>query len=395
MVSVNSSGEPGNNRSYGPSFSANGAFVAFESLASNLTEGDANNVSDVFLRDRASGTTLRVSAPPSGDSNGSSYRPSISADGGFVAFCSRSSNLVTDDANDVADAFLWERATGSISRVGVPVAGATASDGCLRVSLSSDAAIVAFAAVTGGSAGVFVHDRVAETTAAIVPEGNGPSGAGGVSISGDGRLVAFDSVATNLIADDSNRSRDVFVHDREAGTTSRVSVRTSGSQLPGDSGSSGVSVSRDGRFVVFGSTARGVVPGDSNGHEDVFRRELTTGQTLIASVNVFGQSANNSSYSPSVSADGLVVAFTSMAANIVAGDGNRQPDVFVRGTEFPAVAGDSSGPEETGAPAEESTAPVQADDDGPAPLVIYGGIAAGVLALLVAASLLLGRRGRA
>jgi hypothetical protein len=187
----------------------------------------------------------------------------------------------------------------------------------------------------------------------------------------------------------------VFVHDREAGTTSRVSVRTSGSQLPGDSGSSGVSVSRDGRFVVFGSTARGVVPGDSNGHEDVFRRELTTGQTLIASVNVFGQSANNSSYSPSVSADGLVVAFTSMAANIVAGDGNRQPDVFVRGTEFPAVAGDSSGPEETGAPAEESTAPVQADDDGPAPLVIYGGIAAGVLALLVAASLLLGRRGRA
>lgn len=396
MISVNSGGEPGNKRSYGPSLSADGAFVAFESLASNLSEGDSNNVSDIFLRDRAAGATLRVSAPAGGgDANGSSYRPSISGDGGFVAFCSRASNLVADDANGVADVFVWERATGSISRVAVPVSGGEASDGCLRVSANNDASIVAFAAVTGGSAGVFVYDRAAGTTTSLSPEANGPSGTSGLSISGDGRLVAFDSVADNLIANDSNRSRDVFLRDLDAGTTSRVSVRSSGSQLPGDSGSSGVSVSRDGRFVVFGSTARGVVPGDSNGREDIFRRDLLEGRTLIASVNVFGESANNSSYSPAVSADGLVVAFTSLAANLIAGDTNRQPDVFMRGTDFPETAGSSSGAEETGAPVEESTATVEPDDGGSGPLVVYAGIAAGIVALLVAVSLLLGRRGRA
>lgn len=395
-ISVNSGSEPGNKRSYGPSLSADGAFVAFESLASNLSEGDGNNVSDVFLRDRAAGATLRVSAPAGGgDANGASYRPSISGDGGFVAFCSRASNLVADDTNGVADVFFWERATGAISRIAVPGASEAASGGCLRVATNNAANIVAFTAVTDGSAGVFVHDRQTGTTTPLDPEANGPSGTGGLSVSGDGRLVAFDSVADNLIADDSNRSRDVFVRDLDAGTTSRVSVRSSGSQLPGDSGSSGVSVSRDGRFVVFGSTARGVVPGDSNGHEDIFRRDLLAGQTLIASVNVFGESANNSSYSPAVSADGLVVAFTSLAANLIAGDVNRQPDVFMRGTEFPETAGSSSGPEETGAPAEESTAPVQPDDGGPGSLVIYVGIAAGVVALRVAVSLLLGRRGRA
>lgn len=396
IVSVNSSGEPGNNRSYGPSLSGDGLFVAFESLASNLAEGDGNNVSDVFLRDLADGATLRVSAPAGGGAaNGSSYRPSISGDGSFVAFCSRASNLVADDANGVADVFVWQRATGAISRISVPSASQAASDGCLRVSANGAGNVVAFAAVTDGSARVFVYDQATGTTTSLGPEANGPSGTSGLSISGDGRLVAFDSVADNLITDDSNRSRDVFLRDLDADTTSRVSVRSSGSQLPGDSGSSGVSLSRDGRFVVFGSTARGVVPGDSNGREDIFRRDLAAGQTLIASVNVFGESANNSSYSPAISADGLVVAFTSLAANLIAGDTNRQADVFLRGTEFPETAGSSSGPEETGAPAEESTAPVPQDDGGPGKVVVYVGIAVSILVLLVVASLLLGRRGRA
>lgn len=397
IVSANSDGDPGNNRSFGPTMSADGTLVAFESLASNLADGDGNNVSDVFVRDIAAGETVRVSSPAGGgDANGASYRPSISADGNYAAYCSRAGNLVSGDTNDVADVFLWERASGSISRIEVTGASEAAADGCLRTAVNSDGSVIAFSAVTGGSAAVFVYDRAAGTTTNLVPDANGPSGTGGVAVSGDGRIVAFDSVADNLISEDTNRSRDVFVADRQAGTISRVSVRTSGSQLPGDSGSSGLSVSRDGRFVVFGSTARGVVPGDSNGREDVFRRDLQNGQTLIASVNTFNESANNSSYSPSINADGEVVAFNSLAANLIAGDGNRQPDVFLRGTDFPEVAGSASGPEETGPPVEEeSTEIVKSGDDGIPPLLVYGGIAAGVLVLLVGGSLLLGRRGRA
>lgn len=396
LVSASPDGGAGNNRSYAPSMSSDGAFVAFASLASDLTEGDGNNTADVFIRDRVNSTTTRVSSAGAGDADGSSFRPSISGDGNFVAFCSRAGNLVSDDTNGVADAFLWERTSGVITRIAVPGASPSASDGCLQVAADSDAGVVAFSAVTSGKAEVFVYDRASGAVTSLTEGADGPSGTGGVSISGDGSLIAFDSVADNLITGDSNRSRDVFVRDVKAGTTSRVSVRSDGSQLPGNSGTSGVSISSDGHFVVFGSTAQGVVAGDSNDSEDVFRRDLTAGLTTIASVNTLDQSANSSSYSPSVNSDGTVVAFTSLAANIVIGDGNRQPDVFVRETSFPDKAGDSDTPEDTGAPAEEeTTSPVSQDGGGMSPIVLYGGIAAGVVLLLAAGSLLLGRRGRA
>ena len=395
LVSANPDGVAGNGRSYGPTMSGDGNFVAFESLASDLVADDTNNAADILLRDRVEGITVRVSGPSGGNADGPSYRAAISHDGGWVAFCSRATNLTEGDANGLADVFLWERATGAITRIEVAGSADSASDGCLRVAVSGDAGVIAFSAVTGGSAGVFVHERATGSTTRLDPEANGPSGTGGMAVSGDGNTVVFDSVADNLIAEDTNRSRDVFAYDRAAATTSRVSVRTSGSQLPGNSGDSGVSVDGDGRYVVFGSTARGVVPGDSNGREDVFRRDLTEGETAIVSINISGQSANNSSYSPAINADGSVVAFTSMAANLVGGDGNRQPDVFIRGTTFPENAGSESGPEDTGAPAEEETAPIVATDDDSSPLLLYGAIAGGVIVLLIAASLLLGRRGRA
>jgi Tol biopolymer transport system component len=375
--------------------SGDGNFVAFESLASDLVPDDANNAADIFLRDRSAGVTVRVSGPGGADADGPSYRAALSNDGGWVAFCSTATNLVDGDTNGLADVFLWERATGAISRIEVAGGSESASEGCLRVAVSRDAGVIAFSAVTSGSAGVFVYDRAANTTTRIDPEANGPGGTGGVAVSGDGNIVVFDSVADNLIADDTNRSRDVFAYDRAASATSRISVRTSGSQLPGNSGGSGVSVNGDGRYVVFGSTAKGVVPGDSNGREDVFRRDRTEGKTAIVSINISGQSANNSSYSPAINSDGLVVAYTSMAANIVSGDGNRQPDVFLRGTTFLENAGAESGPEDTGAPEEEETAPVAAAEDDGTPLLLYGAIAGGVVVLLIAASLLLGRRGRA
>jgi Tol biopolymer transport system component len=377
--------------------SGDGQFVAFASLGSNLSPSDANNQSDVFLRDRSAGTTTRVSVGTGGsDADGSSYRPSISGDGSFVAFCSRASNLVADDTNGVADAFLWERTTGAITRIPVPGTTQAASDGCLSVSADNDGGVVAFSAVTGGTAGVFVYDRASGSTTAVTDGADGPSGTGGVAISGDGGVVIFDSLADNLVDNDTNRSRDVFARDRAAGTMSRVSVRSSGSQLPGDSGASGVGVSRDGRFAVFGSTARGVVQGDTNGFEDVFRRDLTSGETTIVSVNATDLSANNPSYSPAVNADGSQVVYTSLATNVVTGDGNRQPDVFVRGGTFPDRVGTSTEPEDTGAPQESDQTVVVGQDDGGLPrALLIGGIALGLAVVLAGGWLLLGRRGRA
>jgi Tol biopolymer transport system component len=262
--------------------------------------------------------------------------------------------------------------------------------------VNGDGALVAFAAATEGIARVYLHDRAIAATTEVTPEANGPSGGACLSISGDGEVIAFDSLADNLISDDTNRSRDVFTYARSSGALGRASIRTSGTQLPGDSGASGVSISSNGNFVVFGSKAEGVVAGDSNGREDVFRRDLAASKTTIASVNVFGEAANNSSYSPSIDADGSIVAFTSMAANLASGDSNRQPDIFLRDSDFPETAGSVVGPEETGPPPEDEL-PIAGtgEDSGPSDLLVYGAIAGGVLFLLVAGSLFLGRRGRA
>jgi Tol biopolymer transport system component len=396
MVSLASDGSQANNRSYAPHVSDDGQLVVFESLASNLVPGDANDVSDIYLRDLGALTTIRVSIASGGDdANGASYRPAISGDGAYVAFCSRATNLAAGDADAGAGVFIYERATATLTRVPVNSTGG-AVGGCERVAIDEDGGVVAFAAVGGGRSDVYVYQRASGTLTPLTDGADDSSGLGGIAISGDGRLVGFDSTATTLVAGDSNRSRDVFVRDLGAGTTTRESVRSDGGQLPGDSGASGVAISGDGRFVVFSSTARGVVPGDSNGQEDVFRRDLTSGQTTIVSLSVAERTANNSSYAPDVDADGSEVAYTSLAANITYGDSNRDSDIFVRGTNFPDRAGDTSGPVDTGAPEDNTSVGAVAGDGGGVPSLAYagGGIAIALI-LLTGGWFLLGRRGKA
>jgi Tol biopolymer transport system component len=393
-ISVASDGTPANASSYAPAMSADGSLVVFESLASNLVRVDSNNASDIFLRDLTASTTTLISAAPGGAAGDSaSYRPSISADGAHIAFCSRASNLAAGGQGNASDLLLWERATGTLTRVTVAGTSNGPVDGCERTAIDGDGGVVAFSALTGGRSNVYTYDRASGTTTPLTPGADGSSGMSGLAISADGTRVAFDSIATNLIANDSNRSRDLFLRDLAANSTSRVSVRSDGSQLPADSGASGVGLSGDGRFAVFGSTAPDVVPGDSSGRENVFRHDLTTGQTTIVSVSGFGGPENDSSYAPAVNSDGSVVAFTSLAANIVGGDGNRRPDVFLRGGGFPDNVGVSSGPEDTGAPPADST-PVTSTGGGGVPTIalVGGGVAA---LLLLGGWFLLGRRGRA
>lgn len=272
-VSVDSNGVQGNGYSKAPTVSANGHFVAYHSAAGNLVSGDTNNTEDVFVYDRTTGTTTRASADSNGaEANSYSSAVAISSDGHFVAFPSAASNLVSGDTNGFIDIFVHDMQTGATTRVSVDSSGA---------------------------------------------EANGDSDDYSLAISGDGRFVAFSSDATNLVSGDTNGATDVFVHDTQTGETSRVSVDSSG--LEGDLGSSYPSISSDGRYVAFSSSATNLVSNDTNGVGDIFVRDRQTGQTVRASLSSTGEQAVKSSHDPAISGNGRYVAFSSEANNLAPG----------------------------------------------------------------------------
>ncbi len=323
-----------------PSVSADGRFVAFESASPNLVVGDTNSATDIFVRDRQAGTTERVSVATGGaEADAGGYAPSLSADGRFVAFSSYATNLVSGDANGTGDVFVHDRFLGTTERVSVDSTGAQGNGDTYGCSVSSDGRFVTFysgatnlvAGDTNGAWDIFVRDRLLGTTERVSVATGGAQAnehSEDPSISADGRFVAFWSNATNLIAGDTNGASDIFVRDRQQATTERASVDSNGSQAIG--GSSGPSISSDGRFVVFWSGATNLVSGDWNAFPDVFIRDRQFGKTQRVSLDSGGAQADNSSYVPSVSADGRFVAFTSDASNLVAGDTNADADVFLR-----------------------------------------------------------------
>jgi Tol biopolymer transport system component len=342
LVSVSSSGVQGNGSSYSPSISADGRYVAFYSLASNLVTADTNLYEDVFVRDRQAGTTERVSVSSAGaQGNSSSYTPSISADGRYVAFRSYATNLVSGNVNGYSDIFVRDRQTGTTTRVSVANAGYEGNNDSSSPSISADGRYVAFASLasnlvsgagdTNGVEDIFVRDRQTGTTERVSVSSAGTQGNGASSspsISADGRYVAFYSLASNLVSGDTNGTFDIFVRDRQTGTTELVSVSSSGVQ--GNSASSSPSISADGRYVAFYSPASNLVSGDTNGSADIFVRDRQTGTTGLASVSSTGAQGNGASYTPTISADGRYVAFYSPASNLVSGDTNGSADIFVR-----------------------------------------------------------------
>ncbi len=335
----------GKSFSFRPWFSANGRFVAFDSDSPALVAGDTNRVRDVFVHDRATGTTERVSLASDGtEADGQSQRPTLSADGRYVAFWSEATNLVPNDDNDVADAFVFDRIDQVIRRVSVGPGGVEGNGESLRPVISGNGMLVAFESAarnlvgkdvigrstdTNSARDIFVHDMEKAETTRVSVASNGAQGAGESlrpSFSADGRYVAFQS---DVVFDsaDTNRARDVYVHDRESGTTTRVSLADS--EAEGDGGSFSPSLSADGRYVAFWSNAANLVDGDTNGKSDVFVRDLQAGVTRRASVSSDGVEGDDDSSDPSISPDGRYVAFWSAAANLVDGDSNGMRDVFL------------------------------------------------------------------
>ena len=341
-VSVDSAGGEANDRSEEfPAISADGCSVAFASRATNLVTADTNGLTDVFVHERClGGVTSRVSVDDSGsEADGASTRPAISGDGRFVAFQSGASNLVPGDTNGADDVFLHDLWTGATTRVSVGPGGVQASGASAKPAISTDGRFIAFESVasnlvpgdTNGLTDIFVHDREAGTTTRASVSSNGAQADASSfepALSADGRVVTFFSPASNLVPGDTNNNYDVFVHDIPNGLTTRASVSSAG--VEGNSFSFFSAISGDGRLVVFESLSSNLVEGDTNSNFDVFAHDLQTGATTRVSVATDGSQGNNGSYRPAVSFDGRFVAFHSFALNLVSGDTNGAPDVFVR-----------------------------------------------------------------
>jgi Tol biopolymer transport system component len=276
LASVNAAGTAtGNSPSSSSALSANGRFVAFQSAATDLVPG-GSSAGNLFVRDLLLNTTVlaSVNEPPF---TGLVSFPRLSADGRYLSY---------------------ERTK------------------CSFFFCPSD---------------VFVRDLQANTTTLVSVGVDGqPAGGFQPLISADGRHVAFQSISGNLVAHDSNGAVDVFVRDLDAGVTQLASLNAAGSDS-GNAASGTSSISADGRFVAFQSDASDLVGGDGNGATDVFVRDLQAGVTYLASGNLAGTgSGNGVSQLPALSADGSRVAFVSAATDLVAADGNGEEDVFVR-----------------------------------------------------------------
>jgi uncharacterized repeat protein (TIGR01451 family) len=340
LVSVAPDGTPGNGTSSTPSVSASGRYVAFASNATNLIGGDTNGAKDVFVHDRQTGTTTRVSLASDGSqANGDSFSPSISGDGRYVAFASSATNLVLGDGNDSVDIFVHDRETGQTTRVSVASDGTGANSNSYQPSISSSGQYVAFESAAtnlipadnNGCSDIFVRDRQTNETTRVSTASDGTPGdepSYAPSISADGQYVAFESASTTLVSGDTNGCSDVFVRDRQTNVTTRVSVSSGGAQ--GDDASSWAAISGDGRYVAFESFATNLVSGDTNSYADIFVHDRQTGETRRASVpDCGGQGSGPSDERPAVSGDGRYVAFRSAAPNLVGEDAG-YVDIFAR-----------------------------------------------------------------
>lgn len=288
IVSVDAAGAQGDSISQQPSISADGRFIAFSSLAANFAAGDGNSSADVFIKDMQTGALLLVSTGVDGvPGDGESGRPSISADGRFVAFQSRAGNLVAGDDNDSSDVFIKDTQTGALGLI------------------SSDAAGM---------------------------PGNKASGLDALALSTDGRFVIFESEADNLVEGDTNGKRDIFLKDTQTGAISRVSTDAAGAE-GGDDSYVSVAIAEGGAMAFFSSNANNLALADTVNKSDIFRKDIQTGVVDILSTDSAGTPGDGATECLAVTPDGMLVAFSSDADNLVAEDANSKTDIFLKNLE--------------------------------------------------------------
>ncbi|MFF7680456.1 S8 family serine peptidase [Actinacidiphila glaucinigra] len=321
-VSVASDGTQADGFSLSPTLSSDGRWVGFNSGATNLVGGDTNQQTDSFVHDRRTGATERVSVASDGtQGNGLSSAPVLSSDGRYAVFNSDADNLVPGDTNNTTDVFVRDRQTGTTSRISQSPDGGPGDGASREQSVSADGRYVAFQSAAGnlvpgdtdGGLDVFVRDTLTGTTT-LVP-GPRPGENTGPVISADGRVVAF----TN--------DWQLFTHDLRTGVSEQVSVNSAGATA--DDWAFAPALSDDGSKVAFYSYATNLAATDTNRQTDIFVRDRTAGTTERVSTGAEGAEADGASDLPSLSGDGRYVAFESAATNLVADDTNRRFDVFL------------------------------------------------------------------
>ena len=343
--SVSSAGAPAVGAVQSGSISANGRYVVFMSMASNLVGASGQHV---YRHDRATGTTVLVSVAKSGAPAASgAFAPSVSADGRFVAFASAGSDLVDGDTNAATDIFLRDMNSGTTAMVSASQTGAPANLGALantvagKREISNDGRYVVFTSAStnlvetpnNGKTQVYVKDMATGVVTRASVDATGAAGddnSGTPSLSGNGHVVAFRSEATNFSPLAVSHISQIFVRDLELGTTTLESLSTTGTVVA--KASVMPAISFDGRSVVFETTAQ-LDPRDrdsigGNTGWDVYLRDRTAGATVFASftTNTF---SGTDSRAPSISADGRWVAFHSMDDKFVPGDANGTFDAFL------------------------------------------------------------------
>lgn len=343
LVSADVNGAPARFAANFPAISLNGRFVAFQSRTANLTAGDTNGRSDVFVYDLQSGVMELASLATTGDqADDDSTEASLSGDGRYVVFTSEASNLARRGNEPYRgpgiNVFRHDRQTGATIAVSVNNQGAPADRHAWLGDISSDGNFVTFTShsnslVTPDRNGIkrdaFIRDVNGGTTAYVdlLPNGENPwSGGSLTSVAEGGRMVAYRSLARDLVPRDTNAAFDIFVLDRAAHTTRRVSVASNGDQNPRESHYP--DISNDGHCVVFQTTGA-LVAHDTNGVLDIYLHDLRTGETVLVSVASNGAAGNGPSIMADVSADGRYVAFSSQATNLVPNDANANSDIFI------------------------------------------------------------------
>jgi Tol biopolymer transport system component len=330
LISVNAAGTAGGDHaSVGGAISADGRYVAFESVADDLVSGDSNTTGDVFVRDLQLGTTTLVSKVGGVQGDASSWEANISADGSTVAFVSFADNLVPGDTNTQEDAFTVNLSTHVVTRVSVSSAGAQSDASPETPAVSgdghytawtSDATTLVTNVASNGRDQIFLHDATTGVTT-MVSANQGPmagdQNSEAPTFSADGHYLAFQSDATNLVSADSNMKGDVFVDDTTTRLLTRVSVGAGNVQGDGDSFSPNLSA--DGRYVTFSSQADNLVTVDTNGYADVFRAQWQAGSIQLVSQSSAGAQGNRQSGEGAMTPDGQHIAFTSRAFNLTAG----------------------------------------------------------------------------
>jgi Tol biopolymer transport system component len=315
-ISVGYDGSEANGGSNAPSISNDGRWFAYSSNATNLVPGDTNGLLDIFLYDRTTGTTELVTRGVGGaPADRGSYATRISANGRYVTFHSEATNLVPGDTDGDDNAFVWDRESKEITRLpGKHSLWPDISADGRYVTYSTEARLVP--EDTDDFIDVYLYDRNTGQASLVTRKVSGGAAGGYDStISDDGRYVAFGSDSEQLISDKVNGGYNIFLYDRQTGTTTVVSRPPDG-QWPWDGRADNPEISGDGKFVAFGSKMPNLTPGDTNDDHDVFLWQRDTREITLVSGTADGRTVKGFSTDGRVSADGSYVTFWSTAGDL-------------------------------------------------------------------------------